>query len=115
MIKKEFRLKKKYQFNYTYHAGETVGERHLLICFAKSKNKVIKIGLSVTKKVGNAVTRNRVKRLLRASISPVLSKLKKDYNLIIIARPTITSIGLNEISEELMVCLKKAGLFNENI
>lgn len=116
MLKKEYRLKKRYQFNYTYRAGQTVSSSHLLICFAKSKNRYIKIGLSVTKKVGKAVVRNHIKRLIHANLAPLIPSLKKDYNLIVIARPNITTIGFKEIGAELTYCVKKAGLFiNEDL
>jgi len=116
MLKKEYRLKKKYQFNYTFKTGRTVGARHLLICFTKSKNKFIKIGLSVTKKVGKAVTRNAVKRRLRAAIAPLIPSLIRDYNLIIIARPNIVEAKYSEIVAELEYCVKKASLIrNENL
>ena len=113
MLKREYRLKKRYQFNYTYSHGQTQGTKNLLICYTPSNNKVIKIGLSVTKKVGGAVVRNRVKRLIRVAITPHLLHLKNNYNLIIVARPTIVNLSLNEIEKELAYCIKKAGLNRE--
>lgn len=113
MLKKQYRLKKKYQFNYTYRTGQTQGTKNLLICYTKSKNKCIKIGLSVTKKVGNAVTRNRTKRLLRVAIAPLLPNLKNNFNLIIVARSSIVGLTLLQIEKELNYCIKKAGLLRE--
>ena len=110
MLKKQYRLKKKYQFNYTYKVGQTVGAKHLLVCYTKSKNKSVKIGLSVTKKIGKAVVRNRVKRVLRAAIAEFILRLKKDYNLILIARPNIVETNFKTIMGEVEFCVKKAGL-----
>ena len=113
MLKKEFRLKKRYQFNYTYKNAVSFGARHMVICFTKSSNKNIKIGLAVTKKVGKAVVRNQIKRRIRSAIAPLLISLKPNYNLIVVARPNIVEANFHEIESELKYLLKKASLLNE--
>lgn len=113
MLKKEYRLKKRYQFNYTYKNAVSFGSKHLVICFTKSNNKHIKIGLAVTKKVGKAVVRNLIKRRIRSAISPLLPSLKPNYNLIIVARPNIVDANYQEIENELKYLLNKANLINE--
>ena len=73
-MKKSFRLKKRSAFAYVYRKGEKTSAHDLLLLSAKSKEG-LKIGLSVSKKVGNAVTRNRVKRLLREAILPLQERI----------------------------------------
>ena len=113
MLKQQYRLKKKYQFNYTYKSGQTQGAKQLLICYTKSKNKCVKIGLSVTKKVGKAFMRNRIKRRIRAALSPILERIKPNFNLIVIARSNITDATFAEIEKYLNFCLTKAGLWRD--
>ena len=111
MLKQEFRLKKRYQFNYVYRAGKTCGGKFLLLVFSHSKNKNVKIGVSVSKKVGKAVVRNRVRRLIREAIQPLLASLKVDNNIIIVAKAQIVGKSLEQISEDLKNTLQKAELF----
>ncbi|MBQ7579207.1 MAG: ribonuclease P protein component [Clostridia bacterium] len=113
MLKKEYRLKKKYQFNYTFKNGQSAGSKHLVIVFTPSNNKNIKIGLAVTKKVGKAFMRNKIKRQIRSAIAPMLSNLKPKYNLIIVARPNIVNTPYKEIESEINYLIKKANLSNE--
>ena len=113
MLKKEYRLKKKYQFNYTFKNAQSCGSRHLVICYTPSNNKNIKIGLAVTKKVGKAFMRNKIKRRIRSAIAPMLTSLKQKYNLIIVARPNIVEAQFTQIESELNYLVKKANLINE--
>ncbi len=113
MLKKENRLKKRYQFNYVYRAGTRFGSKHLTLFVTPSKTKNIKVGLAVTKKVGHATKRNLVKRRLREILFGQLPKLKQSYNIIVMAKETVTDCSFAELSSELMFLLKKSGLFAE--
>ena len=73
-MQKQFRLKKRAAFAYVYRKGEKTAARDLLLLSAKSKEG-LKIGLSVSKKVGNAVTRNHVKRLIREALKPIIDRI----------------------------------------
>lgn len=114
MLSKQFRLKKKYQFNYVYRVGKMVGGKLMIVYFCPSKNANIKVGISVTKKVGHAVVRNRKKRQIREAIFPYLPQLKKNFNVVIVAKPSITSAKFGEIKSELNYLLKKANLKDNN-
>jgi ribonuclease P protein component len=64
----------------------------------------VQIGISAGRSVGNAVKRNRAKRILRAAMNPLIDKLKPGREIILIARKPIlkeTSAGLQEIIKEL--------------
>lgn len=113
MLKREYRLRKKYMFNYCYKVGKVVHSKSTILYFTPSKNKNIKVGISVSKKVGTAVKRNRARRVIRSAITPFLDSLKANYNIIIVARENILSFSFKDLSNQILYMLKKAELMNE--
>ncbi|MBR1984845.1 MAG: ribonuclease P protein component [Clostridia bacterium] len=111
MLKKQYRLKKKYQFNYVYKVGKATHGKNLMLVYTTSKNQNIKVGISVSKKVGNAVKRNRARRLLREAISPFLPNLEQNCNLIVVAKQSIVGLKMQEVQNDLRRTLEKARLF----
>ena len=74
-MERQYRLQKNKAFQYVYHRGKSVACRDLVMLVAKGKG--MKVGFSVSKKVGNAVTRNKVKRRLRECFRPYLGGREK--------------------------------------
>lgn len=83
---KIYRLKKSGDFEKTYHQKQRASDQHLLIFVAKNSLDVTRCGLSVSKKHGNAVCRNRKKRLLREAFRLVRHQLPAGYDLVLIPR-----------------------------
>ena len=113
MLKKINRLKKRYQFNYVYKSGEHFSGEHMVLYVVSSKTKNIKVGLAVTKKVGHAVVRNKIRRRLREIVKNQLQNLKQNYNIIVVAKDNITEASFEKLSNEFLKLIKKANLFNE--
>ena len=113
MLKRINRLKKRYQFNYVYKSGEHYSGEHIVLYVASSKTKNIKVGLAVTKKVGHAVVRNKVRRRLREIIKKQVPNLKQNNNIIIVARDNINEASFEKLSNEFLKLIKKANLINE--
>jgi len=107
-MQKQFRLKKRAAFAYVYRKGEKASARDLLLLSAKSKEG-LKIGLSVSKKVGNAVTRNRVKRLLREAIKPLTDRIDDGFMYVIVAYPSITEKDFFSVSKSVEQAFSRAG------
>lgn len=107
-MKKSFRLKKRSAFAYVYRKGEKTSAHDLLLLSAKSKEG-LKIGLSVSKKVGNAVTRNRVKRLLREAILPLQERIDDRYMYVIVAFPSLAERGYREVNALVQTAFERAG------
>ncbi len=105
---KQIRLKRRAAFRYVFRKGDKSGAKDLTLLSARSREG-LKIGLSVSKRVGNAVARNRVKRLLREAIRPLESVLNKDYMYVIVARPSIAELGFAEVCEQVKLVFTRAG------
>lgn len=107
-MQKQFRLKKRAAFAYVYRKGEKASARDLLLLSAKSKEG-LKIGLSVSKKVGNAVTRNRVKRLIREAIRPLTDRIDDGFMYVIVAYPSIAEKDFFSVSKSVEQAFSRAG------
>lgn len=115
MLKRENRLKKNRHFIYIYRHGETKSLGKIALTFAKTKVRPFKIGFSVSKKIGKSVVRNKVKRRMRSACANLMKNklFNKSYNYIFIAREGIELMTMNEIENNMMSLLKKAGVINE--
>lgn len=115
MLDKQNRLKKNRQFNFIYRNGQAKHTRFLSLVFSSSKLEDVKVGFSVSKKIGKSVVRNKVKRRLRAIVRSLLPCFSSHYNYIFIAKEGIDSLTFDEIKNEVILAMKKASLFNEKI
>ena len=111
-MQKQYRLKKSSAFAYVYRKGEKASAHDLLLLSAKSREG-LKIGLSVTKKVGNAVTRNRVKRLLREAVGKIIERIDDAYMYVIVAYPSIADADFASVCNTVESAFKKAGRLKE--
>ncbi|NLC16440.1 MAG: ribonuclease P protein component [Clostridiales bacterium] len=85
MLSKRYRLTKDFQFRYVYRNGQSVRTKAVSLFFVKSKHPGLKIGISVSNKIGKACFRNRIKRRIRESVRANLDKMFKGYNYVFVA------------------------------
>ncbi len=110
MLPKQNRLKKRTEFQYSYKHGKTKNFNEFsLVCFTR-KDKLLRIGFSVSKKIGKAVVRNKVKRQMRAIINNSIKNINRGYNLIFVAHNSITELSFSELSDKINIALKKCNL-----
>jgi len=113
MLKKEYRLQKKYQFNYVYRVGKTASGKLFVLYYTPSKNRNVKVGISVSHKVGNAVVRNKTKRRIREAMRPHLKNIKTNFNIVLLTKVAAAEAKFEELSKEIEFLLKKAQLFKD--
>lgn len=81
-----------------------------MIVFKKNNTGLLRVGFSVSKKIGNSVTRNLVKRRLRSALDQMKQGIDPNYNIIIIARHPILSAKFADLMQSMEGTLKKGGL-----
>lgn len=102
-------LKKNKDFNYCYRRGKRISTPFFTMYYVNSKyNK--RVGFSVSKKVGNAVTRNKVRRRMKESFRIVLPKIKTNCSIIFVAKNEIVGCPFVKMNQGMEKALRKADM-----
>lgn len=115
ILKKSYRVKKEQDFSAIFKNGESSANRRFVIYKLKNSQGHFRLGLSVSKKLGNAVVRNKIKRRIRSVIQTEREKLDQDYDMVIIARKGVESLNYDDFMSNLCHALKVAKLYQEGL
>ena len=104
-------LKKDSDFRKVYKHGKSFANRNLVMYILDNKSDSTRVGISVSKKVGNAISRNKIKRRLKNIIDK--KDYKNNFNCIIIVGKGILFRSFEEMSNNLYFALDKLDLVKE--
>lgn len=95
-------LKKNHQFRFVYQNGKSYANKYLVMIIKENGLGINRIGISVSKKVGNSVVRHRVTRLIRESYRLHESVFNSGLDIVVVARNTAADVGYFEIESAML-------------
>ena len=109
------RLSRSAEFERVYRHGRSSANRHLVLhVFENPSADGPRLGLSVSRRVGGAVARNHVKRLVRESFAALAPGLRDGCDVVVVARPAAAELaereGLEGVQAALAELAERAGL-----
>ena len=95
-------LKKNRDFQNVYRKGKSYANKYLVMYVLKNETEGNRIGISVSKKVGNSVIRHHVTRLIRESYRLHEDMFNSGLDIVVIARSTARDITYHEVESALL-------------
>lgn len=105
-------LKKNYEFKKVLTKGKYYGGKQIEMFVLKNNKPFVMLGVAVSKKVGNSVSRNRIKRLIKENYRLLESNVKENSSLVILWKKSVNKEQANfyKIKEDMEKIFEKAKL-----
>ncbi|HEX9058863.1 MAG TPA: ribonuclease P protein component [Clostridia bacterium] len=107
-----FSLKKNSEFARMYKRGKFFAGKFLVIYVLNNNMNINRLGITVSKKNGKSVRRNRIRRLIRENYRLYESYIKKGNDIIFVARAQELIPDFLEVKKEMRFLFKKIGIFD---
>jgi ribonuclease P protein component len=109
-VKRRFRLTKATEFKRVRRLGKSYAHPLIVLISHPNKLDITRYGIAAGAHLGNAVMRNRTKRLLHAAINSLNTSIQPGWDIVVIARRPILGASLSDIESSLYAKAKQAGL-----
>ena len=109
-IMKIVKLKENRDFRRVYNKGKSFVCPYFVVYLNKTRWDSVRLGITVGKKIGNAVKRNRAKRVITAAFSTVYPQIQAGYDFVIVARTRILNVKSTEVTSHLIKILNSVGV-----
>lgn len=97
-------------FKRIYIRGKSLASSCLVTYVMKSKHGDTRVGITTSKKTGNAVHRNRARRVIRAAFGCLREKIEKGFDIVFVARAKTSSVKMRVVLKEMEYHFKKLGV-----
>ena len=106
-------MRKNSDFKNVYNKKKSFSDKYLVMYISKNGTDTIRLGVSVSKKVGNSIVRHRLARLIRESFRLESHKIQKGLDIVVIARTSLKDKGYNETHQSMVKLCKHFGIYDE--
>jgi ribonuclease P protein component len=112
-LRRHLRLRRQADFDHLRQAGKAVQKSALVLSFGANHLSHNRYGFIITKRLGKAVTRNRIRRRLRACLHQIHPHLRKGYDVVLIARPPLLRLEYTALYQMLETLFRQAQLWQD--
>lgn len=105
-------LKENKDFRRLYYRGNSQATPCLVTYVVKNHFGETRVGITSGKKIGNAVKRNRARRLIRAAFALYEDKLNDHYDIVFVARTRTSQVKMQEVAVQMQKQLKALGVLD---
>ncbi|MEC9488999.1 MAG: ribonuclease P protein component [Halanaerobium sp.] len=110
MLARKYRLRRSQDFKRVYRQGKSIANRFLVLYYLENGLEHNRVGFSISKKLGKAVRRNYLKRILSQFYQQIDRKIKEGYDMVIIVRHRTREEEFQRIEIAFNDLLGKSGL-----
>jgi ribonuclease P protein component len=114
-VKRRFRLTRSIDIKRVRRSGKSYAHPLVVLYVLISDDAVTRIGVSAGLAAGNAVKRNRAKRLLRVAMTDILPSITPGFDLLLVSRSALPAATIQQTHDAVLSLLKRAGLMITNI
>ena len=104
------KLRKRWEFERVYNEGRKFVNEVFVIYIAPNDLGINRLGIAVSKKLGKAVKRNRVRRLIRESFRLLEDKLRKGFDIVVVGRTPAIGMKCQQTQAAMSELFRKAGI-----
>lgn len=108
-LPRRVRLRRSADFRRVQGSSHKLRQPSLLVLWAAGRGEQARVGLTVSRKVGNAVVRNRVKRWLREAVRHERHRLRARVDVVLIAHPDAASAGAAALRQQVSAAFQGVG------
>lgn len=107
-------LKKNFEFKKVFTKGKWVKGKYVVIYFLKNNSELNNLGIAVSRKTGNSVERNRIKRLVRECYRLNENNISLGNNIIILWKSNKKDITFKELEKDIIETFNRSGIGRKN-
>ena len=112
MLQRRYRLRLSSDIQQVRQDGRSWRHPLIILLVKANQNDVSRFAFVVGRRIGNAVVRNRCKRLMREAVRQHLNEIEAGWDMVLIARSPLTAVSYHDVETAVLKLLTRANLFH---